>query len=58
MPPKILRWYASLWDRACVLACLYGCELTLEQFCASHGLESEEKDLLLDYFLHCGSLTL
>lgn len=56
MPPKTLKWWAREWDKACALACLYGCTLDLDQFCASRGLESEERDELTIHFLTTGVL--
>lgn len=50
MPPKTLRWWWERWNLACALACLYGCELNLDQFCAAHGLEELERNQLLTYF--------
>lgn len=50
MPPKTLRWWWDQWNDACALACVYGCELSLDQFCASRGLEEMERNQLLVYF--------
>lgn len=50
MPPKTLRWWWDQWNDACALACLYGCELSLDQFCAARGLEEMERNQLITYF--------
>ena len=48
--PKVLRGWEDQFHKACVLACLYQCSLTLDQFCASNGLEPEDREVLLDHF--------
>jgi hypothetical protein len=54
MPVKQLKWWEGEFLRACGLACLYGVELSVDQFCASRGLEPEDRDLLLPYLRkHC-----
>lgn len=57
VPPKTLRWWAAEWDRACALACLYRCELSLDQFCAARGLEECDRNQLLSYFVAAGCLS-
>lgn len=51
MPVKTLKWYAGEFDKACALACVYQCSLTLDQFCASRGLEEQDRDQLEEYFI-------
>lgn len=49
MSPKALRWWEGEFLRACGLACLYGIELSVDQFCASRGIEPEDRDVLLHH---------
>ena len=57
MPPKTLRWWADQWRSAAALACLYGCPLSLDQFCAARGLEEGDRNQLLCYFVAAGVIT-
>ena len=50
MPPKTIRYWEQEFHKACLLACLYKVELSLDQFCAARGLEEEERDLLQEWF--------
>ena len=50
MPPKTLKWWWVEWNNACALACLYGCDLSLDQFCAARGLAEPERDELEAHF--------
>lgn len=50
MPPKLMSWYWQQYALACSLACLYGVELSLEQFCASRLLEQPEFEELAERF--------
>ncbi len=50
MTPKQLRALEAEFHRACVLACLYGCGLSVDQFCSSVGLELEERNEVVEYF--------
>lgn len=54
MTPKQLRSWEDQFHRACVLSCLYGCNLSLDQFCAAHGLEPEDRNTLVDHFERIG----
>ncbi len=50
MTPKQLRVLEAQFHKACVLACLYGCSLSADQFCSSIGLELEERNEVVEYF--------
>jgi hypothetical protein len=57
MPLKTLKWYEAEFLNACGLAGLYGCELSVDQFCACRGLEPEDREMLVEY-LHRHSIAL
>ncbi|MEO8597321.1 MAG: hypothetical protein ABI759_28640 [Candidatus Solibacter sp.] len=42
MNRKWLRWYEVLFLKGLAHAQVFGCELSLEQFCASHALEVDD----------------
>jgi hypothetical protein len=50
MPPKTLRYWWDQYAAAYALACVYGVELSLEQFCAARLLEPGDRDELSEKF--------
>ena len=49
MNPKELKWWEKEFLSACGLACFYGVELSLDQFCSSRGILPEEREALMAY---------
>jgi hypothetical protein len=42
MNRKWLRFYEALFLKALAYAQVYGCDLSVEQFCSAHVLEADE----------------
>jgi hypothetical protein len=49
MNRKWLRWYEALYLKAMAYAQVYGCDLSVEQFCAAHVLEADELEQLREH---------
>ena len=49
MTRKGLIWYEALYMKALAYAVVYGCNLTVEQFCAAHALEADELEQLREH---------
>ena len=49
MTLKMLKGWEDEFIKACGLAYSYNCKLTVDQFCASRGLETEDRDALLEH---------
>ena len=49
MTTKALRWHEEQYMRALSYAIVYGCNLTVEQFAASHALDPDELEQLRAY---------
>ncbi len=57
MSRKMLDWYESLYMRALGYAVMYGCNLSVEQFAAAHGLEADELQELRTHLERLGVST-